>query len=447
MSTCVPEHGDELLDILRAWPAKFDALLAAAQEHRLQVLFTEVQAVDGQMKLKRQGFRLDKEYFYPASAIKLCGAVTALEKARRLSGDLDLGLDIQTPLCFHPLGPHEKIFDRDPTNREGGFVTLKHEIRKVFLVSDNDAYNRLYTFVGQAELNERMWAMGFSACRLTHRLGLSPPDRNKDDPRLGGRVEVRDESAPFCLPETRSRLDLGTREGVPGVAVGTGYIEDGRLVEEPMDFSWKNYMTLTDLQDFLVALFFPAFSRSPTSVLSLPPEQRAVLMEAMLQYPSQSCNPQYDSRHYPDDYCKFFLPGLCRVSPKADWRIYNKVGRAYGFSIDNAYIMHLPSGRSFFLSAAIYTNANGIIDDDIYEYDLADLYLADLGEVLARSALSIPLEQTPLIEPKEDCIPSSQWPKVLQGNVGSDELIQHAQEVQCIILEKQSKTESPLVTF
>lgn len=72
--------------------------------------------------------------------------------------------------------------------------------------------------------------MGFPACRLTHRLGLPFPERKTDDPRLGGRVEVRDESAPFCLPLIRSRDDLGTREDVPGVEVGTGYMEGEHLV-------------------------------------------------------------------------------------------------------------------------------------------------------------------------------------------------------------------------
>ena len=34
--------------------------------------------------------------------------------------------------------------------------SLGHYIRKVFLVSDNDAHNRLYEFVGQGELKERL---------------------------------------------------------------------------------------------------------------------------------------------------------------------------------------------------------------------------------------------------------------------------------------------------
>lgn len=72
------------------------------------------------------------------------------------------------------------------------------------------------------------WSLGFSTCRLTHRLGLPHPQR--EDPILGGRVEVRDSSAPFCLSEPCKRIDLGTREEVPGVHIGSGYVDDGHLV-------------------------------------------------------------------------------------------------------------------------------------------------------------------------------------------------------------------------
>jgi hypothetical protein len=73
--------------------------------------------------------------------------------------------------------------------------------------------------------------------------------------------------------------------------------------------------------------------------------------------------------------------------------------------------VHVPSGRSFFLSAVVYTDATGIVNDDVYEYDVADVLTADLAEVLARCALGIPQEQAPLTELELDCIPSSQWPK------------------------------------
>jgi hypothetical protein len=40
---------------------------------------------------------------------------------------------------------------------------------------------------------------------------------------------------------------------------------------------------------------------------------------------------------------QFLLPGLSRIRPKGALRIYNKIGRAYGFTIDNSYVVYIPS--------------------------------------------------------------------------------------------------------
>ena len=109
----------------------------------------------------------------------------------------------------------------------------------------------------------------------------------------------------------------------------------------------------------------------------------------MRQYPRQSRNPVYDPGDYPDDYVKFLLPGLERVLPKERLTIYNKVGQAYGFSVENAYVEDTASGRGFFLAAVVYTNADGVLNDDKYEYaEVALPFLANLGEAVARAVWS-----------------------------------------------------------
>lgn len=74
------------------------------------------------------------------------------------------------------------------------------------------------------------------------------------------------------------------------------------------------------------------------------------------------------------------------------------------------YVFDMETGRSFFLTAVIYTNANGILNDDRYEYTFADSVMADLAEVLARALWQIPhgpASRYPSIS--FDCIPSSLW--------------------------------------
>jgi hypothetical protein len=109
----------------------------------------------------------------------------------------------------------------------------------------------------------------------------------------------------------------------------------------------------------------------------------------MTQYPRESTDPCYPVEDYPDAYSKFLLPGIRRVLPSTTSgeriEITGKIGRAYGFSVENAYVRHPGTGRAVFVTAAIYTNADGVLNDDLYEYGaVADPFFADLGELVAR---------------------------------------------------------------
>jgi hypothetical protein len=105
----------------------------------------------------------------------------------------------------------------------------------------------------------------------------------------------------------------------------------------------------------------------------------------MSQLPRDSANPVYDPAEFPDAYAKFVLPGLRRVLPAGRFEIYDKTGQAYGFTTENAWVVDRATGRSFFLAATLYTNADGVLNDDRYEYEeVAEPFLADLGEAVAR---------------------------------------------------------------
>ncbi|MEM9598077.1 MAG: hypothetical protein AAGD06_27685, partial [Acidobacteriota bacterium] len=181
-----------------------------------------------------------------------------------------------------------------------------------------------------------------------------------------------------------------TAKAVPGLRVGRGYLTHGdggpRRVDGPMDFATKNRMSLRDLQRALAMVVRPDLGALGGPGFGLTDDQRALLLEPMYQLPRESKNPVYDPAEYTDQWVKFLLPGLERVLPKSRLRIYNKIGRAYGFSTENAYVVDTETGRGFFLAATIYTNRDGILNDDRYEYEqVADPFFADLGEAVARA--------------------------------------------------------------
>lgn len=66
-------------------------------------------------------------------------------------------------------------------------------------------------------------------------------------------------------------------------------------------------------------------------------------------------------------------------------RVFGKGGRAYGFTVENSYVVDETTNRSVFVSATIYANDNETINDDRYEYEtVADPFIGHLGRVIAR---------------------------------------------------------------
>ncbi|GBG89831.1 hypothetical protein CBR_g49680 [Chara braunii] len=165
---------------------------------------------------------------YIGSSIKLCAAVAALQKIKQIRQSLGVDMSLWTPLSFHPLTPEEKCEAEDPSNLNGHKITIAHEIRKLFLVSDNEAYNRLYGFIGQRCLNQAMWDAGLESVQLTHR--LSKPMTEIEN-RLCAAVEVDAESGAFTLAPKRSTLQIDKAKHLNGIAIGTAHlIGDKQLV-------------------------------------------------------------------------------------------------------------------------------------------------------------------------------------------------------------------------
>lgn len=372
----------------RLWP-----FVENAETYRLQVVLGFIEEGPNGPRLVQDTFRVDKdgvgaEYFYPASTIKFFGAVAALEHLAELRSQ-GVEVDENSPLSYYPRSEdagadNGTVEKEDPSNLEDGRITVAHEIRKLFLVSDNQAYNRLYDFVGQDALNRSAHRAGISSAYLVHRLAIGgTPEENRHMPRIriGGHEIPERHNPPQPQPAS-----------VPGLQVGQGSmawdVEGGRRIDKPFDMSVKNRIGLADLQKALALVVRPDVKVPGGHGFRLNEADRRLLMAAMEPLPRESKNPIYDAATYTDDYVKYFLPGLLRLVPRERLRIYNKVGLAYGFSTENAYIVDVETGNAFFLAATIYTNEDGILNDDVYEYDTVALpFFADLGEAVARSVL------------------------------------------------------------
>lgn len=378
---------DEPLGSILATPA-LAPVVAKAETYRLQVLLGTIEEdANGRSSLKQVAFRADAEYFYPASSVKLFAAIAALERLSQLRSETQLDLTVDTPLVYHQQFEETAPVEQDETNLENQAITLHHEIRKLFLVSDNEAFNRLYEFVGQDRLNESLARAGMPNARIVHRLAEPrSAEENRSTPRIDFST---DNGVLFSLPSILSQ-PLPEIPPIAGLEVGKGYLSGDKRVDRPMDFSTKNRVSLHDLQKGLCKLVRPDVDCGDGGAFDLSPEHRALLLQSMSQFPRESANPVYPVADYPDAYVKYLLPGLEKIA-RGRFRIYNKIGQAYGFTTENAWVEDTRTGRGFFLTATIYTNADGILNDDQYEYQTVALpFYGALGEALGQWFLARP---------------------------------------------------------
>ncbi len=66
------------------------------------------------------------------------------------------------------------------TSSPTGRPSVEHYVKKIFQVSDNDAFNRLYELLGQEAFNSALHNKGYPDARIVHRLSMPlTPEQNR----------------------------------------------------------------------------------------------------------------------------------------------------------------------------------------------------------------------------------------------------------------------------
>jgi beta-lactamase class A len=355
------------------------AVMAAPEKFQLQLIYTQIDRnEDNQPAFTTHYLGVDSNlYFYPASTVKMPAAFLALEKLNELRIQ---GLDAETP-TFTGKGQAPQTDVRADTSATQGLPSVAHYIKKIFLVSDNDAYNRLYEFLGQAYLNEKLQEKGYTRSRIIHR--LSAPGYDAESNRYTNPVTF---SAPgnrllYHQGEVYSAFEspLQLKQEVRGL----GYMDgEGQIVPAPFDFRDKNYVGLQELHDMLQAVLFPEAVPAHRR-FNLRPADYQFLRKYMSMLPRESDSPAYPQYAGWDSYVKFFMYGDSKAPIPDHIRIFNKVGDAYGFLTDVAYVVDYENKVEFMVAANIHVNANQVYNDGVYEYDTIGFpVLAQIGRIL-----------------------------------------------------------------
>jgi hypothetical protein len=366
-----------LLRLLNKSPELFGPVLRDPARFEVQILYTQIDRDAANRPLFRSyRYRLDRNrYFYPASTVKLPAVLLALETLNQH------GIRPDTPMLTDSAYARQTRVVTDSSARNG-LPSVAQYARKILLVSDNDAFNRLYELVGQCGINERLRAKGYRDLRIVHRLesGMNADQNAHTNPVrfVENGQTVWQQPAQVCA--NTPRADSGIRRGLG--YIGTGRSGQDSLIRQPFDFTGKNYFGLEDQQMILRAVLFPE-AVEPRQRFNLATDDYPFLYRYLSQLPRETTFPRYDPTTYYDSYCKFLLAGDQKTPFPASIRIFNKVGDAYGYLLDNAYVTDFEQGIEFMLTAVIYVNADGIFNDNQYEYDSVGLpFLANLGRVV-----------------------------------------------------------------
>ena len=147
-----------------------------------------------------------------------------------------------------------------------------------------------------------------------------------------------------------------------------------------MDFTYKNAISMASLHNILLKIIFPE-TFLPNQRFQLSKSDYQFLYQYMSKYPRESDFPYYGAK-YTDDYCKFLIFAGTNQKIDPNIRIYNKIGQAYGFLVDIAYIIDFEKKIEFILGAVIYVNENSILNDGIYEYETVGYpFMRNLGQL------------------------------------------------------------------
>ncbi|UYZ57747.1 class A beta-lactamase-related serine hydrolase [Hymenobacter latericus] len=373
--------------LLRSTPALMP-VVNNAEEHELQVIYTRIQrSANGQPSFQQYTYRLnDKAYFNPASLVKLPVALLALEKLNILRQQVP-ALTRQSIMATGVAGRCQTAVPFITSTDSNKVASLGNYIKRMLLVSDNQAYNRLYEFLGQQYIHQRLAKAGYPEVRITRRFAPCDTAANRCTNPVtfytvaGSKIYHQ----PATCNPTAPRPPLGR------FVKGRGYYSAGKFVPQPYDFTTGNYLPLRIVDELLRQTLFPNTS-SANPAFALTSADYAFLRTYLGSTPAESGFQRFASPEYFPAYKKYLYYGRQRHSkPQPGLRIYNIVGMSYGYLADCAYFADQRTGVEFILSAVLYVNKDGVLNDGSYEYKSIGLpFLQALGQAIYRFEAEYP---------------------------------------------------------
>jgi len=344
-------------------------IIKEKEDYEIQVLLTKIDQYNSKVDFQEYKYQLDdNKYFYPASTIKLPIVVLALKKINELRSK-GSEITLKSKITLNYKDDYSELVIRD------SITSFQNLIADVFLVSDNSASNILIDFVGYNYFNHEMENAGFDKTYLNHKFN--------PDPYVNSTWQISDLDNNIISSINDNQKIIKADEKTNGLEKGERRYFKGEILDESLNFSEKNRSSITDMHNLIKYIFYPEIFDS-TNTFNLNVEDYDFLRYWMSRFTYEDIGEKFiGDENFFETYNKFFIHGDEQNVSNEQIRVYNKIGQAYGTSIDNGLIKNYQDNVEFILTATIYTNKNKVINDNLYEYDdLAVPFLAKLSRAI-----------------------------------------------------------------
>lgn len=368
-------------NLMKARPYWFGKVLKNPAKYEVQILYTQINR-DKKNKpvYKDFSYRLNpRAYLNPASVVKLPLSLLAMEKMHQANL---LDVNKFTRMGTKATYKCQKTVKANKPN-DKAYPCLARYVEQMMLVSDNNAYSRVFEYLGSQYIQQRLKQRGYPQMRIVRR--FDDECDSVTNRYTNAVIFYNDQLEPIHYQPSRYdpfpfRFPLGK------VKKGRGYLHKGYIVRRPKDVTYSNYISLKDVHQIMKTVMFPE-AAAPPYRFDLPWQDYRFLQKSLGSYPREGVLTRYDPKKKFDTHKKYLYYGRKKGAANPNIRIFNIVGWWAGYLIDSAYIVDFKNGVEFFLSAVIYTNKNQIID---YKFEYASdgfPFLARLGQTIYQHEL------------------------------------------------------------